>query len=78
MVLEDDQQIQNAFPTLELKGRISKLLLEQYEHLLQQPHFIPCSSQMATINPLTFQAWQERLVAERLTRKAKGILNILF
>lgn len=76
VVLEEDETITPQLPTLELKNRLSKLLIDQYAGLLQQAAFIPCNKHIAGIHPLSMQAWQERLVAERLTRKAKGILAL--
>lgn len=77
VVFQDDAQGTNAIPILELQHRISKLLLEKYEALMQESTFIPCAATIAQTRELTLHAWKERLVAERLTRKSSGIFDAL-
>lgn len=67
----------NDLSTLELKNRVSKLLLEKYRALMQASHFIPCESQVQHVNELTLTNWKNRLVAERLIAKSGRILSIL-
>jgi len=67
----------NDLPTLELKSRVSKLLLEKYRMLMEAPHFIPCEKQAPQINELVLINWKQRLVAERLTAKSQKISLIL-
>jgi hypothetical protein len=67
----------NDLPTLELKNRVSKLLLERYKMLMESSQFIPCESQLQQVNELTLTNWKQRLVAERLIVKSRGILAIL-
>ncbi|OLY94832.1 Protein of unknown function [Cnuella takakiae] len=57
-------------PVLELQPRISGLLLEHYQQLMQSNAFIPCGSGINQVPKLTLEAWKERLLAERLQRKA--------
>lgn len=64
-------------PTLELKSRVSKLLLEKYSLLLQSSHFIPCEKLVHKLSELSITSWKQRLVAERLLDKSKNILQIL-
>ncbi len=59
VVLNNDVDLELSFPTLELNSRISKLLLKQYEELMQSQLFIPCQNQLHTINNLTLIAWKE-------------------
>ncbi len=44
---------------------------------MQETTFIPCAATIAQTRELSLQAWKERLVAERLTRKAYHIFEIL-
>jgi len=67
----------NDLPTLELKNRVSKLLLERYKMLMESSQFIPCESQLQQVNELTLTNWKQRLVAERLIVKSRSILAIL-
>ena len=67
----------NHLQTLELKSRVSKLLLEKYSLLLQSSQFIPCEKLVHNLSELSFTSWKQRLVAERLLDKSKHILQIL-
>ena len=67
----------SSIPTLELSSRISNLLLERYAALMTAPSFISCATGITSIRDITFTSWKERLLAERLTRKAKLILQYL-
>lgn len=58
-------------PVLELKGRVSGILLKKYEALMNRPAFIPCENLISSVKPITWSSWKERLLAERLMRKAK-------
>lgn len=59
-----------AIPVLELKSRIPLLLLQRYKELMKNPSFIPCEKMIYKTNELTWQSWKDRLLAERLMRKA--------
>ena len=67
----------NNLPTLELQSRVSKLLLEKYQQLMDVARFIPCEKQVYQVNELTLSSWKQRLVAERLITRAQNILSIL-
>lgn len=77
VVLQHDGLFQNTIPVLELQNRISTLLLERYETLMQESTFIPCATTIAQTRELTWLSWKERLVAERLTRKADVVFRQL-
>lgn len=57
-------------PVLELKNRVPGLLLQRYEALMQTGTFIPCEQLVTDVPALTWQSWKDRLLAERLLRKA--------
>jgi hypothetical protein len=63
----------SLLPVLELKGRVSGLLLERYEELMNSSHFIPCEKLIHTVKDITWKSWKDRLLAERLLRKARII-----
>ena len=65
------------FPVLELKGRVSKILLERYETLLSGQSFIPCEKLIQEVKPITWRSWKDRLLAERLSRKAELTMGLL-
>lgn len=67
----------NIFPTLVLKERIPKLLLEQYAQVMATLVLIPCHSFLPAIDNLNWCAWKERLVVERLERRSTQVLSLL-
>ena len=71
-----DNNGNNLF-TLELKNRVSKLLLERYRQLMENPSFIPCEKLEANLSGLGLTAWKQRLTAERLLLKSDTIFKIL-
>ena len=65
------------FPALELNQRVSKILLQQYDSLMQDRQFIPCESHISKIDSFTILAWKERLMVERLQQKIAFIDKLL-
>jgi len=63
------RQVPNV-PVLELKSRISKILLQRYEGLMNNSSFIPCEESINIVKEITWHSWKERLLAERLFRKS--------
>jgi hypothetical protein len=64
--------------TLELKGLVSKHILENYQKLRHTTfQWIPCENQVETIPEFIQQKWLERLYIERLERKVKLVENLL-
>ena len=66
----------NNLPTIELQSRVSNLLLSKYRQLMQNPIFIPCEDQVASVNDLIIENWTQRLAAERLIAKADRVLDM--
>ena len=85
VVWEDDtnndqvtgNEIEKPLPVLELKDKVSKLLLTRYEDLMNSSTFIPCQKTVHSVPGIIWKAWKERLMAERLILKAKTIENYL-
>lgn len=72
VVWENDQLPDpNSIPLIELSSRVSKILLTRYEELMNSGGFIPCEKNIYSIRDITWKAWKERLVIERLLRKSK-------
>ena len=69
VVWEDDKK-SDLIPVLELKSRVPKLLLQRYQELMDAGSFIPCQKTIHSIPDIIWKGWKERLLAERLLRKA--------
>jgi hypothetical protein len=67
----------NPLPTIELESRVSHLLLEKYQQLMQTTSFIPCENHVLKIRELTLTSWKQRLVAERLIKRSERISSVL-
>jgi hypothetical protein len=61
----------SVVPVLELAGRVSKILLDRYEELMNAQSFIACERSIASVRDITWKSWKERLLVERLLRKAE-------
>ena len=78
VVWEDDaKNCLSSVPTLVLQNRIAKSLLIRYDEWMQQQAFVPCATSLTSVNTLVWISWKERLLAERLQRKAESILQLL-
>lgn len=81
VVWEHDREIAdvsgNAIPTLELKSRVPKILIDKYRRLMELPHLIPCNGHKHSLSALSILNWKERLVVERLTEKSIEVEKIL-
>lgn len=77
VVWEKDYEVSYAngqpVPVLVLQPRVPKLLLQQYEQLMNAPDSIPCSSAIAGVPSLIWHSWKARLVAEKMERKTNAI-----
>ncbi|MBS1597606.1 MAG: DUF2851 family protein [Bacteroidetes bacterium] len=71
VVWENDwSKPERNIPTLVLQHRVSKLLLEKYREWMESPSFIPCKKNIQQVNDMTWTAWKQRLLVERLQRKS--------
>lgn len=59
-----------SVPIIELKSKVPKILLQRYEELMFSQAFIPCEKNIHAVRDITWSSWKERLLAERLLRKA--------
>jgi hypothetical protein len=78
VVYEHDISLPHSIPVLELQPLISSLLRQRYDTLMQNAEAIPCGKEFAVVQELTWMSWKERLVAERLTRKAETVFTYLY
>jgi len=77
VVWEDDEAGPANVPTFQLKDRISKILLERYEELMNAGGFIACGNSIYDVRDITWKSWKERLLVERLIRKSEAVTNYL-
>jgi hypothetical protein len=80
VVWEDDEMADDpkqAIPVLELRERVSKILLQRYDSFMNNTSFIPCGQGILQVRGLTWKSWKERLLAERLLRKSSVVEGFL-
>jgi Protein of unknown function (DUF2851) len=77
VVWQDNIDLQLPFPTLELQSKISKILLAKYDELMNTNAFIACQNNIHKIEPFIWNAWKDRLLAERLEDKAQRIFEYI-
>jgi hypothetical protein len=65
-----------AFPSLDLQSRVSNLLLEKYEQLMQSQQFVPCEKHLPVLSEIGWTSWKERMAVERLQRKSILVLEL--
>ena len=74
---DDDSLLSSHMPTLVLQHRVSSIMLDKYNKLMQQPHSIPCQDLLHLVNTETWDEWKQVLLQERLRRKASLLLSSL-
>lgn len=81
VVWKNDQVIFRSngtkIPTLELKGLVSKNLLDNYSSLFKESESIPCASVIEGLDPVVIDFQLDRMGIERLESKSKRILQLL-
>jgi len=77
VVWEDDEAGPANVPTFPLRERVSKILLERYEELMNAGGFIACENTVHNVRDLIWKSWKERLLVERLVRKSELVVAYL-
>lgn len=81
VVWEDDTRqngvLKNQIPVMELKDRVSKILLQRYADLMNGSSFIACEKSITTVKDISWKSWKDRLLAERLLRKSEHVKSFL-
>ncbi len=81
VVYNNDSQILRKngepVPALELKNTFNDELLQKYHRFLNSKNSIPCGNQLCNINKLDKLQWFDRLLVERLEKKANDINSTL-
>jgi hypothetical protein len=80
--LKDTQKIKrkdgSLIPTLSLKERVDKLLVEKYSLLISSKQgTILCASQLPNVKPITKISMLDKTLIQRLQRKAKEVVDLL-
>lgn len=66
-----------SIPILQLWDKVPKMLLKQYQDWMVNQLFIPCEQQIGNVNEITWTAWKERVLLERLMRKVSIVQTYL-
>lgn len=77
VVWKHDADLALPFPTLVLQDKVSKILLSRYQELMHTGSFIPCEKNVQQASEITWMAWKERLLVERLQVKTRLIFDFL-
>lgn len=62
-------------PELELAGRISRSMLDQYAQWMTNHSALPCQAGLAQVPEIIWINWQDRLLVERLEQRAARLLS---
>ena len=81
VVYNNDREVTNAnglkIPTLEISNRISEKTIHQYENLKSSLSWIPCASHLHTHDTLKTNMFLERILIQRLEKKAERVFLYL-
>lgn len=82
VVYEDDEDIflhqKGDLPVFVLKGVFHEEQWQRYVHWLESKTWIPCQNQTSEVSKLSWTAWKDRLIVERLEQKSlyvKGVFQ---
>ncbi len=67
----------SEIPTLELKGLVSRVLLDNYKEMMRSHSWIPCQDSIGSVDSFVLDHWLERLYFERLEQKSVLIEKVL-
>ncbi|MCF2487942.1 DUF2851 family protein [Dyadobacter sp. CY347] len=81
VVWENDRPIVrqdgSLLPTLTLKGSVNQTVLERYAQLQDETETIPCAGMFAEVNDIHKYGMLDRVLLERLDRKAGLVMDLL-
>jgi len=77
VVWQHDAELHLPFSTLVLEDKVPKFLLVKYDELMKAGSFIPCEKNIQQAGTLTWIAWKERLLVERLQQRSAMIFGLL-
>jgi hypothetical protein len=77
VVYENDEKLfrksGEEIPTLELKGKFDKQAFKKYLQFKDSKAWVPCATQLKSVESFTLNTWLDRLLVERLERKSVNI-----
>ena len=68
---------ENEIVTLELKSIVDVSLVQKYKKLIAQKSWINCENEIHTVGSFTISNWKEKLLINRLQRKAEFLEELL-
>ncbi len=77
VVWQQDADLNLPFSTLILQDKVSKILLNKYDELMNADSFIPCEKNIHLVHEITWQSWKESLLVERVQTKTFSIFEYL-
>jgi hypothetical protein len=77
VVWEHDKMLGLAFPTLELKTRVPKWVLQKQQKQLEMQSALPCSPHQPARFADVWEKWKPQLAEDRLQQKATWLLEKL-
>lgn len=81
LVWEDDKPVKRAngdlIPTLELKGRVNRVVLEKFETLNKSKDWIPCENDFTDLEAIYISQQLNRMMVERLEEKSSRLDRLL-
>lgn len=77
VVFQNDKNIcrknGETIPTLEIQGKVDPALLSVYQQLMLNKNWVPCSHLISYASRFVIHNWLDRVIAQRLERKAVEI-----
>ena len=81
VVWEDDRPVSrrdgSLIPTLILKGKVSRMMLEKYTEWKKNPKWVPCGKDLKAVSTVIKQQQIDRMLIARLEEKSRRIEEIL-
>lgn len=81
VVWDDDKEVLRGdgtpIPTLELKNRVDKSLIDQYKKLAENPSAIPCEKLFPDVSELVKHGMLDKALMQRLENKADQVKQLL-
>jgi hypothetical protein len=77
VVYQHDVELEENFPTLELKEYIPPSMVAEYEQMSCSRDLLPCRQSLPEVTPLQFASWLSRLAVERMQRKQQEVVQVV-
>lgn len=78
VVWEEDERLQLPIPVLELKGRVSALMLSRFRQMMSTDQRLACSAHFSSPPHVNLQSWRDRLAVERLEQRKEALMREFF